>query len=183
VAVSDIDFYHELSRDIHREAARRCCMILGNEHYRAIGRIAVMFSDVEAWLSVFVWQLIGPEQHVGQMVTAGMSFKKQIDLLCSLFRHRFRDPALNEELHVITGRLIHLEDLRNGVVHSAWLRVSENIEEATRLKITANRRRGLTHTEEITTPAALDKLADDLHAALVALVRFFGELDAKTHST
>ena len=64
-----------------------------------------MFSDVEIWTSAFIWRLIGSERNIGQMVTAGMSFPRQLDLLASLFRHRSPDPSLVKPLEVLIKRI------------------------------------------------------------------------------
>jgi wobble nucleotide-excising tRNase len=141
-------------------------MVLSNEHYRAIGRISVMFSDVESWTSSFIWQLICPDQFVGQMVTAGMSFPRQLDLLISLFLHRFADPSQRESLKELTKRISELEQKRNMVMHSTWILQSSDPNEATRFKITATRKRGLHQSKEITTPAELDTIADGFQKAL-----------------
>jgi hypothetical protein len=141
-------------------------MVISNEHYRAIGRISVMFSDVETWTSAFIWQLIGPDQHVGQMVTAGMSFPRQLDLLTSLFRHRFPDPSLLQSLELLTKRISELEQQRNAVLHSSWVLQSSDPNEATRFKITANRKKGLHHAKEVTRPAELDTIADGFQQVL-----------------
>ncbi len=114
-------------------------MVISEQHYRAIGRISVMFSDVEIWTSAIIWQLIGPDQSVGQMVTAGMSFPRQLDLLASLFRHRFPDPSLTKALGALIKRISELEQKRNAVLHSSWILQTSERNEAIRFKITAKR--------------------------------------------
>src|SRR3990167_7135513 len=56
---------------------------IGDDHCLAIGRITVAFAQLESWLSSFIWSLIGPfsEQHVGQIITAEMSFRQKLDVL------------------------------------------------------------------------------------------------------
>jgi hypothetical protein len=144
-------------------------MVISNDHYRAIGRISVMFSDVETWTSAFIWQLVSSDQLIGQMVTAGMSFPRQIDLLTSLFRHRFDDPVKLQSLELLVRRISELEQQRNGVMHSTWLLLSSNPNEATRFKITATRKKGLHQTRVVITPAELDKIADGFQQALSEL--------------
>lgn len=141
-------------------------MVISDEHYRAIGRISVMFSDVETWTSSFIWQLVGPDQYVGQMITAGMSFSRQLDLLTSLFRHRFSDPALQLSLETLVRRLSELEQQRNAILHSTWVLMSTNRSEATRFKITASRKRGLHQIKETTRPEDLDAVAAAFETAL-----------------
>jgi hypothetical protein len=154
-------------------------MVISNEHYRAIGRISVMFSDVETWTSSFIWPLISSDQLIGQMVTAGMSFPRQLDLLTSLFRHRFPDPVKLQSLELLVRRISELEQQRNGVMHSTWLLLSSNPNEATRFKITATRKKGLHQKREVITPAELDKIADGFQQALSDLCDLMIPLVAK----
>ncbi len=131
-----------------------------------------MFSDVETWTSAFVWELIGSEQRVGQMVTAGMPFQRQVDLLTSLFRHRFSDVSLQESVETLTRRISELEQQRNTVLHSSWLLESSDPNEATRFKITANRKKGLSHSTEVMTPKDLDSIADGFQQVLAEFTGF-----------
>jgi hypothetical protein len=147
-------------------------MILGDQHYRAIGRISVMFSDVEIWTSAFIWQLIGSEQNIGQIVTARMSFSRQLDLLASLFRHRFPDPALIKPLQVLIKRICALEQKRNTVLHSSWILQSLEQNEVIRFKMTATRKKGLHRDKEITRPEELDAIADEFERALTDFIDF-----------
>jgi len=66
-------------------------MSISAEHYKAIGRVSVSFSEVEVWVSGFIWQLISQEWSVGQIITAEMSFKDKLNLLYSLFIYRVSD--------------------------------------------------------------------------------------------
>jgi hypothetical protein len=147
-------------------------MVISDQHYRAIGRISVMFSDVEIWTSAFIWQLIGPEQNVGQMVTAGMSFPRPLDLLTSLFRHRCPDPSLVNRLEGLVTRISELEQKRNTVLHSSWISQSLEPNEATRFKITAHRKKGLQRAKEITRPEELDAIADGFQQVLSEFIDF-----------
>jgi hypothetical protein len=55
-------------------------------------------------------------QATGQLVTAELSFRKSVDLLAALFRHRFpgRDDTALKELY---GQLCQAEQKRNIIVH------------------------------------------------------------------
>ena len=131
-----------------------------------------MFSDVETWTGAFIWQLIGPEQLVGQMVTAGMSFSRQLDLLTSLFRYRFSDASLRKSLESLVKRISELEEKRNRVLHSSWLLQSSDPSEATRFKITAKRKKGLVHDREVVKPEELDAIAKGFEQVLSELSTF-----------
>lgn len=136
-------------------------MTISNEHYQAIGKISVAFGQLESNVSFFIWQLIGAEQHVGQMVTAKMSFSRQVDLLSSLFRHRCDDSAKRDEFKRWIVQLSKLEEQRNAILHSLWDRQSKDAREATRFKITLNRKQGLSHSKEVIKPEQLEEIAND----------------------
>ena len=141
-------------------------MTISDKHCRTIGKISVAFAEIESWVGFFVWALIGPEQHIGQMVTAEMSFSRQLDLLSSLFQYRCDDPEKLDDLKALILRLTELEQQRNTVLHSLWIRQSSNPSEAARLKITAKRKKGLAHSKEVVKPKQLEAIAGNLQVAL-----------------
>lgn len=141
-------------------------MGVSDEHCLAIGKCTLAFAELDAWVSSFAWALIGPDQHVGQIVTSEMSFSRKIDLLSSLFKHRCSNMASREELRVLLARLSELEQERNRVQHSLWIRQSQDPALATRLKITARRKHGLAHAKEEITSEPLDRLSNELQVAV-----------------
>ena len=147
-------------------------MTIGDEHCLAIGRISVAHAELEHWSSAFVWALIGPEQEVGQMVTAEMSFSRQLDLLGALFQFRCVDQKRRTELDALLARLAGLEQQRNTTLHSLWLRTWKEPARATRLKITAKRKKGLAHSKTFHTAGELNALAEEMTAGVRALSGF-----------
>lgn len=149
-------------------------MTISDDHCLAIGKITVAFAELESWLSSFIWALIVPfsEQHIGQMITAEMSFSRKLDLLISLFQYRCKDTERREQLKALVTRLSSLEQQRNTVQHSHWIRQSSNPAEATRLKITAKRRHGLSHAKEVMTSRPLEAISQDLQVAVSDLSSF-----------
>lgn len=149
-------------------------MSISDDHCLAIGKITVAFAELESWLSSFIWALIVPfsEQHIGQMVTAEMSFSRKLDLLVSLFQYRCKDASKRDQLKGIVVRLSNLEQRRNTVQHSLWIRQSSDPAEATRLKITSKRKHGLSHAKEVVTSQPLECLVQDLQIAVSELSSF-----------
>lgn len=141
-------------------------MSVSDEHCLAIGKCTVIFAELESWLSSFAWALIGSDQHLGQIVTAEMSFSRKLDLVTSLFKLRCPDTVARDALGDLIARLSELEQRRNTVQHSLWIRQSEDPSLATRLKITAKRKHGLAHAREEVSPKPLELLANDLHEAV-----------------
>src|SRR5216684_7706454 len=107
-------------------------MRITDKHYNAIGRVSVSFSDVEIWISGFIWRLISQDFHIGQMITAEMSFSRQlIPLLCSLFRYRVSDNIKFDKFNKLINRLSKIAEDRDHLIHSNWLVESPNISSVT----------------------------------------------------
>jgi hypothetical protein len=156
-------------------------MSISDEHCLAIGKITVAFAEIESWLSSFIWALIVPfsEQHVGQIVTAEMSFSRKLDVVVSLFKYRCTDEKERNRLKELVDRIQKLEEKRNQVQHSLWIMQSSDQSEAMRLKITAKRKHGLSHAKEIVTAEPLEALARDLQIAVSDLSSFMVTFLAK----
>ena len=156
-------------------------MSISNDHCLAIGKITIAFAELESWLSSFIWALMVPfsEQHIGQMVTAEMSFSKKLDLLVSLFQYRCKDIQERETLKTLIKKMADLEQQRNTVQHSLWINQSDNPEEVTRLKITAKRKHGLSHAKEVWTSQQLEELAQKLQVEVSELSSFMVTFLAK----
>ncbi|MFZ1548465.1 MAG: hypothetical protein WAT12_15450 [Candidatus Nitrotoga sp.] len=154
-------------------------MSISDEHCLAIGKISVAFAELESWLSSFIWSLISSEQHVGQIVTAEMSFSRKLDLLVSLFQYRCKDRQERDQLKALVSRLSGLEQQRNTVQHSLWIRQTADPTEATRLKITAKRKHGLSHAKKVLTSQPLESLTRDLQVAVSELSSFMVTFLAK----
>jgi len=129
------------------------------DHLTAMGRITANFAELETMVSFFVWSLIGPDQRLGQIITAGLSFRKLLDLLSNLYRHRHNDSPLIEELNGLIAEAAQAEDKRNLITHSYWA-AGDTDETTTRVKVTARRYRGLKHQFEQMSVEDLDAIAD-----------------------
>ena len=141
-------------------------MTLSDEHCQAIGKISVAFAEIEMWVKFFAWALIGPDQSIGQIVTAEMSLKQLLDLLGSLFHHRCQDKERNDFLKSLIDRINEAGQTRNRTLHSLWIRQSKEPREAIRLKITSKRKKGLSHSKEVVTPEDLNTLAKEFQTVL-----------------
>lgn len=129
-------------------------------------------TELESRLSSFIWSLIGPDQYVGQMITAEMSFSRKLDLLSSLFQYRCMDTQQHNLIKKLVTRLSNVEQERNTVQHSLWIRQSNNPSEALRLKITAKRKHGLKHAKEVITSQPLELFEKELQETVSALASF-----------
>ena len=149
-------------------------MSVNDDHCLAIGRITVAFSELDSWLNSFIWALIAPfeEQHLGQIITAELSFRQKLDLVAALFKYRCKDTAKQAELKGLIARIEKLEARRNTVQHSLWTHQSEEREQVTQFKITAKRKNGLTHTKNIITSQSLEQLSKEPNEATSDLSSF-----------
>jgi hypothetical protein len=143
-----------------------------DQHYRAIGRIVVEFQNMEQWLTFCVWELVGPDQYVGQMVTARLSIKYKRDLLASLFKHHCQDQKVRDELRALLGEVAEAEDRRNELLHSLWGFTGIDQPVVHRRKINTTIKKGLAHDMEAMTPEALDAIADGFKSLTVKIANF-----------
>jgi hypothetical protein len=158
-------------------------MALSEAFLREVGRITVNFATLELYLSFAISGLLGPDQAIGQIVTAELSFKNKLALFSSLFRHKVQVSAKNShgalpDLESLLARLSKCEEARNQVAHSVWLVADDALrEEVSRLKITSKQRRGLQHVTEPTTASQLRVIADEIRATsesiMPLLFRYF----------
>jgi hypothetical protein len=147
-------------------------------HTHALGMVTNAFQQLEFYLAIFTWGLMGKDQRIGQTVTAHLSFSKLLILVDTLFRHRTSDVALIDELSLILTHAAECEQHRNRVVHSAYLQISDDPEaELVRYKITAKLKKGLAYQwEQISIDELFDlsvelKQTTDMLAAFIGRVR------------
>jgi len=111
-------------------------------YVEALGQININFTDVEADLSSMIWSLIGEDKKIGQIVTAQFfSFHQLLAALSSLFRYRFNDENLIEEMEKLLSAAQEICEERNRYVHSVWFAAHPNT--LRRVKVRAKRKEGL----------------------------------------
>lgn len=144
-----------------------------DKHLRAIGLITVNFSNLEIYVEMGIWKLLGYErdQEIGKIITSELSFKNKITLLKSLYDHLCKDEKTKKELKEIIKHADKIETERNKILHSTY-GTGENVENITRFKITAKRSKGLIYkTEDLSEKNLLDR-ADDFVLLAVKLLNF-----------
>jgi len=129
--------------------------------------------QLEFYLAVFTWGLMGKDQRIGQTITAQLSFSKLLVLVDTLFRHCTSDDALIKDLNQILAQAADCEQRRNRVIHSAYLQMSDEPNaQIIRYKITTKLKKGLAYQwEQISIDELLD-LATDLHQTTEVLAAF-----------
>ena len=71
---------------------------IGTAHLVALGKITANFSQLEDELCRLIWYLLGPDEQLGQVVTAELSFRGLVNLAGALARHRTSDPGPLQEV-------------------------------------------------------------------------------------
>jgi len=126
-----------------------------------IGSVTVNFAMLEGNLESFIWDLIGQDTRLGQIITAQLSFRQLIDLFGSLYCFRVRSLKFIAKYEAITKLLRQAEEKRNKIIHSQWA-AGDTPESSTRIKTRARGSKGLAFTFEHTAKADILKIADFL---------------------
>jgi hypothetical protein len=94
---------------------------LSNEHLEAMGRIAVLWTNIERQLEFLIWQLSPLKQPLAQAVTTHLSTQITIDISKSLINELLESGELKnsfiEHLNYISNQL---RKKRNDVIHGTW---------------------------------------------------------------
>ncbi len=150
-------------------------MPISDDHLRALGRVVVNFQSLESYISFWVLRFIGPDQAIGQMVTAQLPFGKLCVLARSLFDHKFGTTRFEVRFTELLDRSLKLEEKRNQLFHSIWL-TDDASGGVSRLKISLRLGKGLTRSSTPVTPQDINGLADDMSKTATALVELILEM-------
>ena len=132
---------------------------IDDRYLPAFGKITVNFAALEENVALVAGQLISAEQAIGRIVTAQLPFKQRIDLLGSLVIFRVKDENVLAELQSTLNLAGMLEDERNLVIHSVWL-IDQPEQQLNRMKVTARKKKGLSHRWDSVSHSDLDGLAE-----------------------
>lgn len=125
-----------------------------------------------------IWLLLGPDQKIGQMVTAQLSFNRLCDLLMSIANYRFGSDSDDfKSLSEIVKRARASEGKRNQQIHSFWAVNHEQIGDGQgtsssllkRMKWTA-KEKGLEIQEQNLSVDELTAIANEVRAVASELV-------------
>jgi hypothetical protein len=105
----------------------------------AIGAVTVEFASLESHIQFAIWSLLVgtklEDQAFGQIVTADLSYRKRLEMLEALLKHKFPERD-NADFRQLKPRLYKVEEERNAIVHSIW-GSSPEPNNVTRIKTTA----------------------------------------------
>lgn len=92
------------------------------ESERAIGRICMAFQRLEELVSNEIGRLISDDGQLGTVITAELSFRNRVGLLCSLYLYRLQLTERPEALKTLLAKLQRAEERRNTILHSYWIK-------------------------------------------------------------
>lgn len=148
---------------------------LTDQHFRCIGKVAAYFTLLEEMLSYVIWSFIGSEQPLGQIITAGLSFKQKISLLSSLYLYRMNRDKEPAELKKLLSRATQSEDKRNTILHSVWggygRRPGKRLDTVARIKPTT--KRAQRYKSQDMTAQDLNEIADFIAEVEYDVDKFF----------
>jgi hypothetical protein len=94
---------------------------VSQEHYAAIGRVAVEWSSFEANIDLYSLRLAGFNQEEGICFTAQIAGSgRKLDAYIAIAQVRGLKAATVKKLHVFAADTQGLAEQRNRVVHDSW---------------------------------------------------------------
>jgi hypothetical protein len=137
---------------------------LGDDYLRAIGRITVNVSQLEAYVSFSIWNLLGTDQRLARACIARTSFQNQLHLLASLARERMTQQEV-KQVDEFIKKASDAELKRNDITHSTWgMGIGTETGTVSRSRETISRR-GFSYRLQRLTARDLDKVADLIEEA------------------
>jgi hypothetical protein len=135
-----------------------------DEIVQGLGLVSIEFQSLESVIKMAIWELVAnAEIVIGALITAELSFKAASHLLYALAIYRWQnDSATLQKLNDILNRCEQAEGDRNRLIHSDWYPDIKTGKGAMRIKSTARNRKGLRIQREPTTPAEMNKVAEEL---------------------
>lgn len=151
------------------------------ESERAIGRICMAFQELEELVSCLIGQLISEDSQLGTIVTAELSFRNKLGLLCSLYLYRAGISLPPEAFKTLLGRLHRAEEGRNTIFHSNWIKAPV-CGMLTRYKYTAKSGKGFVHHTEDFEPEHIEAIVTETQQTADDLIAHFDKAFPATAS-
>jgi hypothetical protein len=142
------------------------------ESERGIGRICMAFQRLEELVSDQIGRLISDDPQLGSIITAELSFRSRLGLLCSLYLYRLHLAERPETLKTLLAKLYLAEERRNTILHSYWVK-SPVCGMLTRYKYTAKFGKGFVHHTEDLEPQHIEAIATEIWSVAEDFVSHF----------
>jgi len=142
-----------------------------DEIVQGLGLVSIEFQSLESVIKMAIWELVAnAEIVIGALITAELSFKAASHLLYALATYLWQnDSATLQKLNEILARCEQAEGDRNRLIHSDWYPDTKTGKGAMRIKSSARNRKGLRIQREPTTPADMNKVAEELKSCRTEL--------------
>lgn len=155
-------------------------MPLPDDFVNGLGGVTANFGTLEIYVGFLVTSMISPNQPVGQIIAAELSFQRLLGVADSLARYYLEAGQTNQpafdRLADLLKRAGQAEEKRNTVVHSSWATDDANVNAISRIKVTARRSKGLRWQNEAYTAEQVHALADEIRSVATDLSAAMGEL-------
>jgi hypothetical protein len=152
-----------------------------DDHYKAIGKVAVEWSWLEASVEVAIWRLLGVEADEGRAITTHIAPRIRLDMLLSLVSLRTVAPT-HKALGMLLEEIRKAGGERNDIVHGFWSGVHFDGPEPIAELPKASARGIVRFDVRRMTAAQIEAVADHifrLNNQLLFLMKFFLSLDKR----
>ena len=151
--------------------------ILTDDHYKAIGKIAVEWSYVESDIETAIWFLVGLGRNresirTAYAITAHLGSETRLDILKTLVHNKTGNSLTYKDLCTFLGKVQTLRGMRNEIIHGLYYPASGSTDTAASYKVKAKGQLKFTFAKR--TVAELNSIVQqivDLRAEWFSVVR------------
>jgi len=130
------------------------------------------FQELEELVSCLIGLLISDDNQLGLIITSELSFRNKLGLLYSLYLYRTATPQRPEDLKKLLARLRRVEERRNTILHSYWVK-SPVCGMLIRYKYAAKPAKGFVQDVEDLQPEHIEAIAAEIGLVADDLILYF----------
>jgi hypothetical protein len=108
-----------------------------------IGRFIANFALLEEYLRGIICEIGRTSAPAGEILSSELSFRGLVQCFGALVREYVPDSHFHQEAEELLKEVLSVNEFRNQLVHSLWLRDNSSRGFAVRQKLLASRKRGL----------------------------------------
>jgi hypothetical protein len=98
------------------------------EHFRAIGRIAVEFGELEKLLHSCICWTVGKDGDVAELIADELgTFEKRVNFIGKVFKRKHSGAAWKSKFDDLMKSIKKVQSERNALLHSVWLTNEANL--------------------------------------------------------
>jgi hypothetical protein len=141
-----------------------------------VGLVAVNFSFLEMYVTSFLWGLLSDDSEISQMITSQLSFRKLLDLLDNLFRHKVKDVKCIQKMETLITAARKAEEDRNKIMHSMWMSKDPSGNELQRIKFSFKSGKAKVNKDDILIADGIKNIANEIGNTAVGFSTFLVQL-------